>query len=410
MKQMHIRQILFAMLLCALASTSITRAQETGGGWVLLDAQSTGMVKRGTEALYNLRYAEADSIFQQLVVLKPEHPVGYFLKALVDWWRIVPNSSVDTKVESFAGPFNARIDKVIEICDKRLADNPNDIIGLFFKGSALGYRSRLLVLRNFSSASLLEWVSAATEGKEAYDIILRCQRLAPSNSDILLGSGLYNYLGAYIPEKYPMAKGVLGFLPPGDKKIGISMLRIAAQRAQYAATEAKYSLLEILSLWEEDHAGALQVAQELHAQYPGNSVFYRFLAKSYYMTQDLMHADSAYVDMLRRVERREPGYELSTARQGIYYLADIRLRRGMYDDAIRYFKQADQLSRRFGEDEGGWNVMAALKSGYAYDLLGKHREAVSQYERVLDMDDYSTSSGSAHDLAKKYIAQPYTQR
>ncbi len=390
-------------LVCLVAlGVRILNAQETGG-WVLLDAKATALVKQGTDAMYNLRYAEADSVFNVLVQQKPEHPAGYFLLALVDWWRIVPNSSVDTKVDRFSKSFNKRIDRVVEVCDKRLDVNRNDIIGLFFKGSALGYRARLLVLRNFSGASLLDWVSAATEGKEAYDIILRCQRLAPSNSDILLGSGLYNYLGAYIPEQYPFAKGAIGFLPPGDKKIGITMLRIAGQRATYASTEAKYSLLEVLSLWEKDYGSALQVAQELHAQYPGNSVFHRFLARNYYMVQDWANADSMYTEILRRVKGRAPGYELSSARQGLYYLGDVRLRSGNYQSAIDLFKECDKLSRRFGEDDGAWNTMATLKMGYAYDMLGLRSEAVSRYEDVLDMDDLD----GAHAAAEKYLKQPY---
>lgn len=390
--------------LLGLAMPQVATAQEPGsGGWVLLDAESTRLVKAGTNAMYNLRYTEADSIFTQLVTRKPDHPAGYFLLALVDWWRIVPNSSVKSIVDRHATSFDQRLEKVIEISDKRLDENPSDIIGLFFKGSALGYRARLMVLRGFDGASLLEWATFANEGKEAYDIILQCQRLAPSNSDILLGSGLYNYLGAYIPEKYPIAKAAIGFLPPGDRKIGISMLRISGQRAQYAATEARYSLLEVLSLFENDYASAIPLAEELHAQYPGNSVFYRFLARNYYMNHDLLRADSSYIDILRKVERREPGYELTLARQGLYYLGDIRLRRGFYEDAVRFLRQSDELSRRFGEEETGWNTMANLKMGQALDRLNRRDEAIRQYKRVLTMDD----SNNAHERAKKYIQNAY---
>ncbi|MBS1911740.1 MAG: tetratricopeptide repeat protein [Bacteroidetes bacterium] len=394
--------VFLALLLTILYAANTAFAQETGGNWVLLDAASTTLVKRGTDAMYNLRYNEADSIFTQLVQLRPEHPAGYFLLALVDWWRITPNQSVGSKVDRYSESFNSRIDKTIEICDKMLEQNPNDIVGLFFKGSALGYRARLKV-ENFSGTSILDWVSAASEGKDAYDIIQRCQRLAPSNSDILLGSGLYNYLGAYIPEKYPIAKNAVGFLPPGDKKIGLSMLRIAGKRAQYAATEAKYSLLEILVTMENDFAGAIQVGEELHTQYPSNPVFERFLAKAYYMNSDWLHADTLYVDLLTRVKNRQSGYELSSARQALYYLGDIRVRRHMPDDALRFLQEADKISRRFGEEESGWNILSQLKMGFAYDLLGKRQEALAQYKKVLDMDDY----GNSHQMAQKYMGQPY---
>jgi tetratricopeptide (TPR) repeat protein len=395
--------VILAAIASVLCAPTIASAQETGGQWVLIDAEGSALVRQGSEAMYNLRYAEADSIFNILIQRQPDHPVGYFMQALVDWWRIVPNSSVDSKVSELSKSFNSRLDKVIEICDAKLEKNSSDIVGLFFKGSALGYRARLLVMGSFDASSVLDWVSAATSGKDAYDLILRCQRLAPSNSDILLGSGLYNYLGAYIPEQFPLAKPALSFLPPGDKKIGLSMLRISGERATYAATEARYALLEILSLWEKQYDEGVQVASELHAQYPGNSVFYRFLARNLYMTKDFVRADSMYVDILHRVERREPGYELTLARQGLYYLGDIRLRRGMFDDAVEYFQQADKLSHRFGEEETGWNVMSNLRMGLAYDRLGKRPEAIRQYKKVLDMDN----NGDSHAQAEKYLKTAY---
>ncbi len=384
--------------------SATTTTAATGGGWVLLDATATSLVRSGTNAMYNLRYAEADSIFNDLVRQYPDHPAGYFLLALVDWWRIVPNSSVDSKVGRYSESFNKRIDKVVEISNQKLAKNSNDIVGLFFKGSALGYRARLMTLRSFSGTSLLDWARAASEGYEAYQIILQCQRLAPSNSDILLGSGLYNYLGAYLPEKYPAAKGAIGFLPPGDRKIGLSMLRISGERAVYASTEARYSLLDILTNMEADYVSALPVARALHEQYPGNSVFYRFLARVLYQTSNFAEADTAFRDILRKIKLREPGYELTLARQALYYLGDIRLRSGDYETAVRLFQEADQQSRRLGDDdESSWVILANLKMGYAFDLMGRRDEAVRQYKRVLSMDNYNGS----RDNAQKFIAQPY---
>ncbi len=371
--------------------------------WVLLDADADALVRRGVDAMYNLRYSEADTIFGVLARDYPDHPAGYFLLALVDWWRIIPNIDVDSKVKRYSASFNERIDKVIDVADKRLDDNPADIVGLFFKGAALGYRARLTVYKNFNSTALLDWVSAALDGYEAYKIILECQKLAPSNSDVLLGSGLYNYMAVYLPEHYPSAKPYLGFLPPGDRQLGIQMLRISANRAQYAGTEAKYSLLEILSNMEKDYSSGLQVAQELVAKYPGNPVFQRYLAKNYYMIRDFQNADSTWSEILRRVKRRENGYELTLARQGLYYLGDIRLQEGHYQDAISLLNECIEQSGRLGDPESSWGVWANLKLGYAYDMLKQRGEAMRQYKKVLSMDDFNGS----RDNARKYLAQPY---
>lgn len=367
--------------------------------WALLDARADTIVRHGLEATYNLRYSQADSIFNSMTKLYPDHPAGYFLLALVDWWRIVPNIDVDSKVERYSESFNKRIDRTLEICEKRLDKNPIDIVGLFFKGSALGYRARLNVSKNFSPTTL----GAITDGKEAYDIILQCQRMAPSNSDVLLGSGLYNYMAAYIPDQYPWASSFVSFLGPGDRQLGIQMLRISGKRAAYANVEARYSLMEILSNFEKDYPAGLEVAKELYAQYPFNPVFHKYLAKNYYMTSDFANADSTWTEILRRVKRRTSGYEITLARQGLYYLGDIRLRQGKLEDAQKLFGQAAKQSERIGEDETSWIVQATLKLGNVYDAMGDRKKAIAQYEEVLDMEEYSSS----HTKAKGFLATPY---
>src|SRR4051812_5597497 len=127
MKRLSIIAAAFIAALVGVGASGAAIAQETGS-WVLIDAEGSALVRSGTEAMYNLRYAEADSIFNILIQRKPDHPAGYFLEALVDWWRIVPNSSVDSKVDAISKSFNSRLDKVIEICDARLEKNGSDIV------------------------------------------------------------------------------------------------------------------------------------------------------------------------------------------------------------------------------------------------------------------------------------------
>jgi tetratricopeptide (TPR) repeat protein len=372
--------------------------------WVLLDPEANALVSEGLDHMYNLRYTEADSVFRELAKKDPTHPAGFFLMALVDWWKIVPNTDVESKVSRFSETFNKKIDKVLEVSDARLETNPADIIGLFFKASALGYRARLVTLTSGNSNNPLDMLSGIMDGNKAYEILLLCQRLAPSNRDILLGSGLFQYMSAYLPEKYPALKPMLGFLPPGDKQLGLNMLRIASENARYASTEAKYSLLEIVSLMEKDYAQGKQIAYELHQKFPGNPVFYKFFARNAYLNGDNAVADSAWYDILRKVDARESGYELTLARQGLYYLGDIRFQAGNLESALRLLQQADRLSERLDDgEENSWAVMTHLKMAYIYDKQNRRKEALREYERVLDMDDYNNS----HTNAKKYMAEAY---
>jgi len=396
---------ILAHLVVLVLVVSVSHMAQAQGTWVLLNAKATALVKSGTEAMYNMRYHEADSIFYALIARDSSHPAGYFLLALVDWWRMVPNmDNRGPRFKAVEQSFNNRIDRVVEICDQRLDHNPNDIVGLFFKGSALGYRARLATSLTFSSSDPLALANSLGEAYEAYELILRCQRLAPGNSDILLGSGLYNYLGAYIPEKYPVLKPITSYLPPGDKAIGLSMLRLSGQKAVYAGTEARYSLIDILANMEEDYGQALPIARELHLQYPGNSVFYKFYARSLYQTSDFAAADTAWMDILRRIKAREPGYELTLARQGLYFVGDCRMRSGDLQSALRTFDEAIRISKEsFNDEDSGWLVMSVLKRGMALDKLGRRKEAIRAYEEVLDLPNKRDSRA----LAERYLAKPY---
>lgn len=374
--------------------------------WVLLTKESEVKVRAGLDHMYNLRYNEADSIFTKIVTDYPDNPVGNFLLGLVDWWRIATNFDVSTKVKRFSETYYDKLDKSISIAEKRLDKNPLDIVGLFFKGAALGYKARLKISNVVVNKSITDAISATIEGQKAFEILQKCKTMMPSNSDVLLGSGLFYYFAAYLPQSYPQFKSAFSFLPPGDKALGLQMLEISGKKALYSGVEAKYSMLEILSNLESNHARALGVAKDLFAKYPNNPVFHKFLAKSYSLTGDNANAETQWIAILNNIKARKSGYELSLAKQGLYYLGDVRFRQGRYENAISLYKECDKVCRRMEvEDESGWAVLANLKMGYCYDLLGKRKEAIKAYEEVLDLSDYA----KAHENAKKYIKTPYKQ-
>jgi hypothetical protein len=394
----------------ALVIAGVVAPLRSSAQWVLLDRDADATVRSGFDALYNLRYDQADTIFVDLTRRYPNHPVGYFLLGLVDWWRIVPNIDDDVRLDRFSKSFEDRMDKVIEISDERLDSNASDIVGLFFKGAAIGYKARRKLLMASGASALTQWPSAALDGMEAKEILNEAQALAPSNSDILLGSGLFMYMSAALPEQYPAARPFLSFLPAGDRTIGLSMLKISAQKAQYASVEAKYALLELNSSFEKDWPEVLRLAQELHAAYPSNPIFQRYLAQGYYMTSDFANADSTYRDIVRRVLAREPGYEMTMARRALYYLGDIRMRTGNLESAAKHFQYAiDQGKRLDGKEETSWMTLSVLKLGYVYDLMGRRADALRQYRKVLDMEEQPADRKTTHVWAKEYLTKPYTR-
>ena len=292
---------------------------------VLLPDTAHAMVKEGLDYVYNLEYAKGDALFTKLKQMYPEHPAGEFLMALNDWWRIKPNIADDNAVARYSKSFGEHLDRTIEMSNALLAENEFDIVGLFFKGAAYGYRARLKATTNPNTNSLTDWYGIFRDANEGRKALLGAQRIVPGNSDILLGSGLFNYYVDEMPRRYPVLKAVT--LPPGDKDIGLKMLRISASRALYSAVEADYALIEILTNFEREYREALQISERLHQTYPNNPDFHKYFARNLYYTRQYDQAYTEWGTLMRKGKGGQGGFELSLVRQGLYYMGDIKLRK-----------------------------------------------------------------------------------
>ncbi|MGE3801879.1 MAG: tetratricopeptide repeat protein [Candidatus Kapaibacterium sp.] len=370
--------------------------------WILLEDTAHRMVQEGLDEMYNMNHTKANEIFTSLTKMMPGHPAGHFLLALNDWWKIKPNIADKAAVDKYSKSFNSHIDRSLAICDSLLKENEFDIVGLFFKGAAYGYRARLKS-SDLRSKSVTDWIGVLKDANEGRKMLLECQRLAPSNSDVLLGSGLILYWSEELPNQVSALKTLS--LPPGDKQIGLQMIRISAEKALYTKVEAKYALLEILANNEKDWKQALTIADELYGFYPNNPDFHKYYARALYYRSQFGESDKEWRKLLKRVKDRQFGYELSLVRQGLYYLGDIQLRKGTPEpaEAVTILREAIKVNERLDEEDSGYYIASILRLGNAYDLLGKRKEALEQYNKVLKLKDV----GNRHIKAKEYLTKVY---
>ncbi|MCS6966066.1 MAG: tetratricopeptide repeat protein [Candidatus Kapabacteria bacterium] len=376
----------------SIAVAGLTGAAVAPAQWVLMREDADNLVQQGIFYIYNMQFDSAEHYFRELIHRYPEHPAGYFMDAMVSWWKILTNR----RSRAYDEEFLAEIQRVLDVCQPILEQNPYDIVGLFFKGGALGYRGRFYAMRE-------SWIRAANDGREGFEILMRVQRLAPTNYDVLLGTGVYNYYAVKLPEMYPILRPLLLFLPPGDKELGIAQLRASARHARYAATEAKVVLLQILYDFEHNIPEALTVAEELFQQYPRNPYFHRYLGRCYVRMGYLEKMEEVWREVLRRSIEKWNGYEELTAREALYYVGLALMQRGQYEEALRYFYKCDELSRVLDEDPSGFMVKVNLKIGNIYDLQGKRDLALMQYRKVLSWRDVQNS----HEEARRYAEKPY---
>ena len=374
------RRVLGIMIM-ALCGIVVGRAQS--------DSAFDAVAFRGIHDVYNLEFEKADAEFQQLVAMRPHHPAGYFFLGMVTWWRIV----IDLDNTQYDESFYDAMDRVVDMCDSILDADPNNITAIFFKGGAIGFKGRLSFHRD-------DYLAAANAGRKALPLVQTASELDPTNYDILLGTGMYNYYAEVIPAEYPWLKPLLLFVPPGDKKKGLEQLTIASEKGKYSSVETTYFLMQIYFFYEKDYSKALALAQRLHGEFDRNMLFHRYLGRCYAMLNNWPETRRVFGEILDRVKRGERGYTANAAREAEYYVGLSDMNSRDYESSLSHFFSCDSLSRDLDtKGPSGFMVMANLKVGNIYDILGKRDLAVAQYDKVLSMKEYQDS----HKLAVQYL-------
>ena len=345
-------------------------------------AQNNGrvdsLIVAGIKQIYSIKFEEAYSTFDKLREVDPHNPAGKFFDAMVTWWQIL----LELENPRFDGLFYKKLENVIEQCDSILDKDKNNYNALFYKGGALGFRGRLLSVRE-------DWVDAALDGKDALPIVGKIAELYPNNFDIQLGLGIYNYYAAIIPEKFSFVKPLMYLFPPGNRELGLTQLKIAAEKGRYAKYETRYFLMMIYFDFEKDYTLSMKYCKQLLNDFPQNPRFENFLARIYFRTAQFEKADSVFKVIYKKINSGQRGYNYSLKRSTLYYLADINARHQRNIEAIKQFTESLKISEDIdGDKDSGFKVNTALYLGIIYTRIKDYEKAKEYYKRVLEMENY----------------------
>jgi tetratricopeptide (TPR) repeat protein len=349
------------------------------------------LVTAGINQIYSIKFNEAEKTFLLLQKEYPRHPASRFFFAMIDWWKIILSEENEEQDDLFYD----KIEETVDFCDEILDDDPNNVDALFFKGGAIGFRGRLRVMRE-------SWFKAANDGREALPLVDLAYQLDPNNIDVKLGFGIYNYLAAVIPEKYPVVKPVMIFFPSGDKELGMKQLKEAASSGKYSKYEARYILVTFFYYFENDMNSAELYAQQLIESFPNNPVFERWRGRIAAREKETALVDSIFKDVLTKADKNFEGYNTPMVkREANYYLGYNLKNNGELNSALQYFKKCIEESKKIDEEgeESGFRINATLYSGTIFQTWGNDKEAKKYYEKVLDMRDFRDS----HKNANSYL-------
>lgn len=358
--------------------------------WVRHDS----LVKAGVNQIYGIEFDKAENTFDLVVKEYSTHPSGKFFKSMITWWRIL----LDIDNESMDEHFFNQLEECIDLCDNILDKNKKNIDALFFKGGSLGFRGRLLAIRE-------KWLKAALDGKEGLDIVYKAYEANPKNIDIQLGFGIYHYYADVIPQRYPAVKPLLLFFPKGDKAKGIKELENVAINGRYARLESRYFLQTLNFQFEDNSYESRKWGKYLLMDFPNNPSFQRYYGLTFVKDNNYSEAAIHFKDILGKCEMNYPGYNKRFKREASYYIAMDYKQKNSIDTALVYFKDCEKLSREIDKKgASGFLINTLLFSGQLNDLLGNRNNALMFYKEVLKYNDRNNS----HTFAKRYIEIPYS--
>ncbi len=390
---LRLRAWLYGLLASLAAMTVVAgvqpvRAQEDLGLWATDPGPLVGEIRAGIDAYYDFDYPGALRRFDAIVAARPEHPVGYFLRAEAYWWQYL-NDRRNARVER---SLEESLSLAIERGKARLRRHPKEAETLFVLGSAYGRRGMLAGTRRDS------W-QAANDARKAKRYLGRVRDLAPEVVDAVAAEGLYRYYVSRFGAVVRTASRLL-FGLEGDREEGLAYLDRARREGAYTRTEAAFFQGLFYLQFENRPAAAQRILDDLRGRHPRNPYFATMAAYARQKQGDYMDARRLYETILERLTRDRP-----YGREGVsltrFFYGQTLLALGDLQAAEREFRAVAAL----GAVESDAFPHAHIFLGRIADLRGDRTAAEVAYRQALALPDAADS----HAVAKGLLKSPFTR-
>jgi len=364
------------------------------------------VVRQGYEHFYNLDFDGALGYFNKVTQQHPNEPMAWnyvlvtmifrelYHQDLLDTTYYAHDSFLSNKrtISVSAGArqeIESLTNKVISMCDARIAANAKDKNAYFARGYAKGMHAVFITLVEHSFAS------AARQGYQARNDSEAVLKIDPAYSDAKMAIGIQEFAVASLPRWVRMIVGIMGV--GGNREGGLAMLRDAAAHGVVTSVESR-TILSLFLRHDARYAEALQVQRGLAEQVPHNYLFQLEVAnllKDSGLGEQAMTAYQHVLDLAKT-----PGYFVDPRLQLAWFgLADTQ--RG-YNDirgaAFGYLQAAEQTNC------SDWlRKRAQLNAGEMDDLLHDRGQAVSLYQMAAGPG----GDQSQAEAARKYLKMPF---
>lgn len=373
-----------------------------------LSAAANPARQKGFDHFHNLEYDQALVVFRQLAARNPDDPLAHahvaqtlLYKAMFkagaleselvsgNKFSIARSKIVPSEADQKA--FDDAIAKAIEICERRLAKDPQDVDALYALGAAHSLQS------NYNFLVRKQWRDALREFTEARKLHDRVLELRPGFVDAELIEGVHDYIVGSLPWGWKMLGFLFGFR--GDKEGGLRKVEHVAKHGNNNRVDAMI-LLAVAYRRERQAEKAVPLLHELIEMFPRN---YLFRLEMVQMYADLGKKDEALAVLKTMSDLKAsgaPGYKNLPGGKIHYSRGNLLFWYREYPAAVAELQRAIAL----GESAGLVTLTNAwLRLGQSFDMLKNRSEAVRAYNEAIRL---SPDSDAAKE-AGKYLRSPY---
>lgn len=363
--------------------------------------------EQGRNHLYNLDYASARSVFEELSARAPSSPVGPYYQATTLWMeeftrrggmagstfrsgRYWEENNRAPLSDNLDRDFKALTAEAIARADAILEKNARDRDALYFRGATEG------VLSAYHASLEHSYYRSYRAGKRAkyyHELLLE---IDPNYADACFLPGIFEYTVATLPKTLRFAGFLIGLR--GSREKGLGLVERAVTNGKRSRWVARLSL-SVLNQREKKYRSSLRILKELEKAFPRNPLLPFERGSVELLRKDWRGARRAFEQVQSRRAAGVPNYTAIEPSLIRLKLAESYLFAKDYRRAGQQLQAALELP----DVPDAIRAVIFLRRGNTSDGLGRRDAAQWDYRRALDLD----ADNVTNTLAKRYLKKPF---
>lgn len=349
---------------------------------VFEDEKILRLVDKGAYYVYNEYPDSANQIIDLIEDLVPRHPLVPMMRAMNIAWTDQPMRTASPVFPEHEKQLNL----VIELSDKVLDSDSDNLEALFFKMSSYG----LLAEYYANEGSYLKAVGLA---KNTYYLIKETMDRGDEIADVYFLAGLYNYFREKYVEKHPVYASFLWLFMSGDIERGLRELDIAVNQSKIVKAEAHIYAAYVYLRYENDPQKALYYVEKIHHEYPRNGYFKAKYLESLILTKDYNNVIPLIEDLKKHAK---PYYRMCAYTfLGVYNQKKL----GRLDLAKLSYAKSLKIGEECLDQGNYYRSLNYLGLGHVAESKKQKNEAIKYYNKAIlineedDMVTYEAEKG-----------------